>query len=160
MALKTDYKDFILNTGEDREFSVSQNPNMTTKITDVTTYAQDGDFISASVINATNLAIVTDYTTTEQKLEQKFMGKPIYAKVLTLGALPNAGVKRVAHGVANLKDLVLFSGHAKSATGFLPLLYTSTTYYINGGDVVIQTASDRSSYTECNALMMYTKTTD
>ena len=160
MALKIDYKDFILPAGENRKFNVTQNPDGTTQILDVSIYDQNGDYIGAGAINATNLAIAIDYTTTEQKLEQKFMGKPVYAKVVALGGLPNAGVKRVAHGVANIRDVVLFSGHAKSATGFLPLLYTSTTYYIDGGDVVMQTASDRSNYTECNVLMMYTKTTD
>lgn len=59
MALKTDYKDDILDTSvnEKRKFNMITNSDGTVSFEDVTTYSQVGDSFGAGDINETNLAI-------------------------------------------------------------------------------------------------------
>lgn len=47
------------------------------------------------------LALGVEYRTTE-----RFVGKPVYVKTVDLGALPNATIKTVAHGISNVARCV------------------------------------------------------
>ena len=59
MALKTDYKDDILNieTNTKRKYTFIDNGDGTYSMEDVTDYAQTGDIFGAEDINKTNVAI-------------------------------------------------------------------------------------------------------
>lgn len=55
MSLKVDYKD-AMYTG-DRKYTISDNGDGTSKITDSTAYSQEGDSFGAKDINDTNAAV-------------------------------------------------------------------------------------------------------
>lgn len=55
MNLKTDYIDDVFE-GE-RKYRLSQNPDGSTNILDITTYTQEGDRFGANDINATNIMV-------------------------------------------------------------------------------------------------------
>lgn len=59
MALRTDYKDDVLNTAlnTERQFSEVTNPNGTKSFRDVTEYTQVGDEFGAAMVNAQNAEI-------------------------------------------------------------------------------------------------------
>lgn len=59
MALKTNYKDDILNVNEntERHYQMVNNSDGTVSLNDVTQYTQVGDTFGAKDINATNLAV-------------------------------------------------------------------------------------------------------
>lgn len=56
MALKTDYQNFVPPEGG-RRYQITQEPDGTSKITDVTQYEQEGDTFGAEDMNATNTAV-------------------------------------------------------------------------------------------------------
>lgn len=53
MPLKADYKDFIAPDGV-RKYNLIYNSDGTVTLRDVTVYEQEGDYLSASVVNTTN----------------------------------------------------------------------------------------------------------
>jgi hypothetical protein len=62
------------------------------------------------------------FTTGEQLTGETWIdGKPIYHKVIDIGALPNAAEKQVAHGIANFNDLVRLEGLARYTSERLTL---------------------------------------
>lgn len=96
----------------------------------------------------------------EYRTTERFLGKPVYAKLIDFGALPNAAVKSVSHGISNIDCLLFTGGNAKDV--FFPMvstnnraielsaglttIYVTTTYDYSGRNAVIT--------------MKYTKTTD
>ena len=94
MALKTNYKDDILNTliNRKRKYTREVNNDGSESFTDITEYSQVGDQFGASDINQTNAAInqlnndLTElsnrdiYTTTEKVIGTWIDGRPIYRK--------------------------------------------------------------------------------
>ena len=55
--LKTDYKDDVLVTGQQRKYNLIQNSDGTVSLVDVSSYAQYGDTLKAEYFNATNAAV-------------------------------------------------------------------------------------------------------
>lgn len=55
--LKTDYKDDILVSGQQRKYNLIQNSDGTVSLVDVSSYAQYGDTLKAEDFNATNAAV-------------------------------------------------------------------------------------------------------
>ena len=55
--LKTDYKDDVLVTGQQRKYNLIQNSDGTVSLVDVSSYAQYGDTLKAEDFNATNAAV-------------------------------------------------------------------------------------------------------
>ena len=107
-----------------------------------------------------------DYSTSEQDTGCKWIdGKPIYKKTVSLGALPNATTKNVAHGISSLGIMVDMRGVAFYSNGVqLPLPFVSTaqtavSLNATSTDIVITAAGDRSS-SSGYATLLYTKTTD
>lgn len=49
----------------------------------------------------TPMGVGVEYRTTE-----RYQGKPVYVKIVNIGALPNASFKTVAHGIENMEYLV------------------------------------------------------
>lgn len=107
-----------------------------------------------------------DYSTEEQDTGLKWIDKkPIYQKTVDIGALPNATVKNVAHGISNLGYCVQLFGMVKSTNDMLilPAVATNAAYQtyvgIDGTDIKLSTAINLSDYSGY-ITVRYTKTTD
>lgn len=105
----------------------------------------------------TNLGV--EYRTTE-----RYLGKPVYTKLVGCGALPNATRKTINHGIANVQYMLRYA--ATCVTGdyldSLPSWYSDTDYctvYASTTQIVLRTPNDLSNRT-ANAQLWYTKTTD
>lgn len=114
------------------------------------------------------------YSTTETRIGTWINDKPIYRKVVSFGALPNADTKRVSHGISNLENVIKVSGMGKryipSTQQYswqpIPLLYAgnstsfNTSISINTTVISIACDNDRTDFTENYIFIEYTKTTD
>lgn len=107
------------------------------------------------------MAVGVEYRTAE-----RFEGKPVYAKLIDFGALPNATYKTVSLGTTNGRKIVCC--HAVTSTGVaLPYVDTSSTAagwmmrVKNAGAsaVTIETTGNYSTLTVC-VFVKYTKATD
>ena len=107
------------------------------------------------------------YSTEEQKTGGTWIdGKPIYRKVIDIGALPNNTTKFVAHNISNLGKVIHIYGYSYGGD-FLPLPYTSANsiaysvqIYADSTNIGIRTGADRSSYSSSYVVLEYTKTTE
>lgn len=87
--------------------------------------------------------------------------KPIYRKVIDMGALVNAGATTVAHGLSGIGEVVSLTGVANDiATGAfvkalpLPTQIDSLTMGIT--NVVLTTTTDLTAYEQCYVVIEYT----
>lgn len=128
----------------------------------VTLHDTDGEIIYPQTIS--NM----DYSTSEQDTGCKWIdGKPIYKKTVSIGALPNATSKSVAHGITNLGLVVKAEGFASDSGGvrvIFPFASVSAvgdqiTMRFEATNVVIFTGTNRSGFSGYVTLW-YTKTTD
>ena len=108
------------------------------------------------------------YSTGEQKIGTWIDGKPLYRKVITMGALPNAAAKYTPHGIQNLGTVVSLKGMAQSKETnsriVLPCPDTTPQYtvqlFASPTNIVLNTAFDQSKFNESFAIIEYTKITD
>lgn len=109
-----------------------------------------------------------NYSLTEARTGATWIdGKVIYKKTISTGALPNTDTKTVAHNISNIDKVLSVTGFACSyrPTGdaFIPLPFvdTSDVYligtWVNGGNIMIRSGSDRTNYTESYVTLYYTK---
>ena len=129
----------------------------------VTLHDADGEVIYPQTISD------MDYSTSEQDTGCKWIdGKKIYKKTISLGNLPNATTKSVAHNISHLNFPVKIEGFAyyPSPTNvFVPLPFVgasmaaSISLRIENSDVVVSCGADRSGALGY-AVLWYTKTTD
>ena len=107
------------------------------------------------------------YSTTETKTNKVWIdGKPIYRKVINIGALPNTSSKDVNHNISNLDKIINYYGSAQTSGGsYLCLPYASTSsgttvqLWANSTIVRVITGTDRTDYSGY-IILEYTKTTD
>lgn len=130
---------------------------------------QEGTEVDAAYLNG-----LLTYSMEEKQVGYWIDGKPLYRKVVSFGALPNADTKRVEHGISNLKNVINVSGIAKryipaSQTYSwqpLPLLYAgnstdfNASLSVNPTNISIACDKDRTDFTENYIFIEYTKTTD
>jgi hypothetical protein len=115
---------------------------------------------------------MNDYSTDEKVVGTWIDGKTLYQKTINFGALPNATVKKVAHGITNLKNVVEIKGCAIQGNATLPLPDTSVDdmganplekfiriIVSSDNNIQIATGTDRSAFT-AYVTLRYTKTTD
>ena len=97
----------------------------------------------------------------EYRTTERYIGKPVYAKLVDFGALPNATTGTKAHGITNLATVLECTPIEKTLSGGSPFLVRSgiTEVYCSSTNAVIVSSSNLSSYT-VNVLLKYTKTTD
>ena len=85
----------------------------------------------------------------EYRTKERYLGKPVYTKIVYLGALPNATVKEVAHG-AGASTIIRCLGHLSHGIN-IPYLHHSDAgwvgIYAGTQKVVITTGSDQSDRT-------------
>ena len=170
--LKTDYKDFITQVGESREFNVTQNPNGTTKIIDVTDYEQDGDYIGAGALNATNTEVNNGKVVRslpERRIGTNHDGKPIYTRTYIIAAMPNT-TYNYEHNVVNMnvgwvdpsgsymrlttnyRTFGLPYSGTSAADGYVDVTVTRT-------HIEVKCETSRTAY-QGEITILYTKTTD
>ncbi len=94
----------------------------------------------------------------EYRTTERYLGKPVYVKVVDCGNLPASGLKNIAHGIANCKPIHIYGEMSNGNT--LPYA-VGTNYYISadGGYIQIYVTGDLSNQT-AKATIKYTKTTD
>lgn len=114
---------------------------------------------------------INNYLTTEQVIGKWITGKPLYRKVIDLGALPNASAKTIPTGLTfNSTHCILTKlyGIASYSNGIsFPLPFSSNNgveYNValnvdNSNNVAVATAQDRSGMTGY-AVLEYIKATD
>lgn len=106
------------------------------------------------------------YSTNEMVIGTWVDGKPLYRKVIDIGALPNNTTKYVNHNISNVDIITNYYGVCKSSNNIhFKLPYTSVTttgsiqVYCTNTQIVVQTDADRSGYSGFT-IIEYTKTTD
>jgi hypothetical protein len=129
-----------------------------------------------NMASAINTKDTSYYNTTEFLTNQTFFSgatpnvRSAFRKVVDFGTLPNAGQKKIAHGIAfdaNFR-LTKLRAAASNPTGllYIPLPYTDvsgtilpgfTELSIDATDVIINTTGDGSAYTTCYVFIEYTK---
>ena len=129
----------------------------------VTLHDSDGEVIYPQTISD------MDYSTSEQDTGCKWIdGKKIYKKTIDFGALPNASVKNVDHGVANIARVVKIDGiisFGSNTWSNIPLVYQGVDSVYNAEFQVTTTQvhcaanKDRSNLSAI-ITFYYTKTTD
>lgn len=94
----------------------------------------------------------------EYRTIERYLGKPVYVKVVDCGNLPASGLKNIAHGIANCKPIHVYGEMSNGNT--LPYA-VGTSYYISADGTYIQiyVTGDLSNQT-VKATIKYTKTTD
>ena len=110
------------------------------------------------------LALGVEYRTTE-----RYLGKPVYVKMIDCGNLPNAGLKTVSIGVSGLEKVIDISGcvvdasngdfYSIPATNFDASVHNVGLYATGPQSIAISTQSDRSS-DSAYVKVKYTKTTE
>lgn len=103
------------------------------------------------------LALGVEYRTTE-----RYFGKPVYVKLVDFGALPNAGLKQVAHGVTNVAFAVVDLSRSIAGSSYnnlFPLNTNISGVDTSDGYINIRTLIDLS---RINAIicLKYTKDAD
>ena len=110
-----------------------------------------------------------DYSTSEQDTGCKWIdGKKIYKKTIDFGALPNASIKNVDHGVANIARVVKIDGiisFGSNTWSNIPLVYQgvdsiyNAEFQVTTTQVHCATSKDRSNLSAI-ITFYYTKTID
>lgn len=129
----------------------------------VTLHDADGEVIYPQTISD------MDYSTSEQDTGCKWIdGKKIYKKTIDFGALPNASIKNVDHGVANIARVVKIDGiisFGSNTWSNIPLVYQgvdsvyNAEFQVTTTQVHCATSKDRSNLSAI-ITVYYTKTTD
>lgn len=96
----------------------------------------------------------------EYRTTERYLGKPVYCKLVNFGALPNATQKVVKHNIPNVSSVISVYGSAQDqaiVVGAFGMQVTSI--QADNTNVAIWTSADLSNYSAYVA-MKYTKTTD
>ena len=99
------------------------------------------------------MSVNSEYRTTE-----RYKSKPVYAKLVNFGKLPNTAQSSVAHGVSNPECIFSVEGTVGDY-GTLSGNKLVTSYTVNNKNITINTSGDLSGY-DCYVLIKYTKSTD
>ena len=102
----------------------------------------------------------------EYRTTERYLGKPVYVKVVDVGAMPNTTTKAVNHGIANIDQCISASGITTASSGdTFSMPYVSMSDGVTNGcsfsrtQVRVWSAGDNST-ANANVLIKYTKTTD
>ena len=104
------------------------------------------------------------YSEIERRIGEWLDGSDLYEKTINFGALPNAALKSVAHGITNLGICFAVGAFAKSSSNLiLPIPYATYTgqdqiqFYVDSTNINIRTSGNMSSYSTCYVTLRYTK---
>lgn len=93
------------------------------------------------------------YSTQEVVIGMWF-GKPLYRKVISFGALPNASYKEINHNIKNIERIVNRNLSTNGQSISSPNMTVTTSL------IAITTTTNLSGYNDCYVTLEYTKTTD
>nr|DAR49809.1 MAG TPA: hypothetical protein [Caudoviricetes sp.] len=93
----------------------------------------------------------------EYRTTGRYLGRPVYCKLVDFGNLPNNTYKDVAHGISNLQRAISVSGES-NGDNLIGNRYI-TYVHIDSTNISIKTNADRSGVS-ATVLIKYTKTTD
>ena len=93
----------------------------------------------------------SEYLTGEIWIDQK----PIYRKVVDVGALPNTTTKSVAHGITSIGTLINMRGAAQNGTLFAHLADVAA-FRMDDTNVDVVTLADQTAYSG-HVVIDYTK---
>lgn len=102
----------------------------------------------------------------EYRTTERYLGKPVYVKMVDCGSLPNAGYKAVNIGTPGLEKVIEISGcaidtkgdfYSIPATNFSSSVHDVGLYATGSQAIAISTQSDRSNY-RAYVKVKYTKT--
>ena len=93
----------------------------------------------------------------EFRTTERYIGKPVYCKLVDFGKLPNNAVKEVSHGISNLQYAISVAG-ASDGDNLIGNMYI-TYVHVSPTNIRIETNADRSGVS-ATVLIKYTKTTD
>lgn len=122
--------------------------------------------------NAPSIRAVEDkltYSTEEKQIGYWIDGKPLYRKVLNVGALLDTANKSIPINVSDLDKIINMYGYSYNGSVFIPLPYPHTTslssqitisFNVDTNYLIVGTGSDRTAFTETYVTIEYTKTTD
>ena len=94
----------------------------------------------------------------EYRTKDRYLGKPVYTKIVNVGALPNTKTSMVAHNIAAIDFVIRCDGQMSNGNS-LPFQFDSTNWVkIHAGReyVVVQTGDNKTSITAI-AQLWYTK---
>ena len=96
----------------------------------------------------------------EYRTTERYLGKPVYCKLVNFGALPNATRKLVKHNIPNVSSVISVYGSAQDqAIGVGAFSMGVTGINADNTSVAFWTSADLSNYSAYVA-MKYTKITD
>lgn len=132
----------------------------------VTTAKINNNAVTGAKIDKTTFGVAS-WTTTEDLTGFSYEGKPIYRRTVSVGTLPNNGVKDVLHGIVGVDRLMKIEGVARDSAGTqLPVTYGHpqspfVMYLVSNGSgggpsIRITTSSDRTAFSGL-VTMEYTK---
>lgn len=102
------------------------------------------------------------YSDSEVNTKKQWIdGKPIYRKVIDVGALPNNTSKNTAHNISSFDNIISITGYAENGTQWTPLPHASDanntlTVYAGATNVTVVTYADKTSYNGI-VVLEYTK---
>lgn len=99
----------------------------------------------------------------EYRTTERYLGKPVYTKVINFGPSPNNGIKNVKLGVSNVNKICGASFHyyvpSTGENGIMVSHTQYTTFLVSNDVVQIKTNTDKTD-TNFYVTIKYTKTTD
>lgn len=104
----------------------------------------------------------------EYRTTERYLGKPVYVKLIDCGAMPNSTDKTINGGISNGESLVGICGEYYNSTTSVSLPYTSggstiakcSAYISSGHCIIVLWAKNNESAQNARVLIKYTKTTD
>lgn len=120
MALKTDFKDDVLDTSVNtvRKYNMITNDDGTVSLEDATTYLQNGDEFGAQEINATNARV-------EECFQSVSDGKALLASAITDKRVNTDATATFAQMAANIDAITLGSGNAQKSHVLAPYTFSN-----------------------------------
>lgn len=93
----------------------------------------------------------------EYRTTKRYMEKPVYAKLVNFGAMPNTAAKTLAHGISDVQYVVSLSGDGNwsNLIGYRYVDYA----YADSTNIYIKSNADLSTM-YAHVVMEYTKSTD
>lgn len=100
------------------------------------------------------MQIGVEYRTTE-----RWNGKPVYAKLIDFGSLPNISRKTISHNIQNVQSIVDIAATTSNGAIMNEMELAGSNFTANNSVIVCQSSVDQSSLT-AKVLLKYTKTSD
>lgn len=98
-------------------------------------------------------------TGVEYRTTERWDGKPVYAKLIDFGSLPNISRKTISHNIQNVQSIVNIVAIGSNGAIMNDMELAGSKFTANNSVIVCQSSVDQSSFT-AKVLLKYTKTSD